>query len=528
MTRVASIVINSVTRDARVVKEGRTLAEQGYDVTIFGIQDNNDSEPSTELGPRLRIVRVDWKAQAYRLTGRTASLAATVISLGILVPLWVFTDAIVAFANQVLTPAVVVRGLATIAAAALFIVVRGVAKNYRAAARRLGGPGPGDQRQSKAARRGPALRRRATLFLVRRAGRIIRDGLLRDELIALRPAVIHCHDLITVPIGVAAARRIGAKVVFDSHEIFEEVSQISRLRKLRFRMMQRRISGKVDGFITVNDSIAEFLRTRYPRLPPAVVVCNAVPLDPEGPPADDGRLRDAASVESGRKILLYQGGFARHRGLDILVRSAPMLPDDWCLVMMGWGTYQPTLERIADEVDIPRRNVRFIPGVPQDELRRWTAGADLGVIPYENVCLNHWYCSPNKLWEYPAAGVPLLVSPFPVLVATIEQHRIGWALPEPLAPTQIADTVAHISDTDLAAASSRCGTFIRGDNWATYSRRLVDLYAELTPPPTNGPTGRAAGGTETASTASDSAPGYHVQRQALSTDHPHPSIDASG
>ncbi len=50
--------------------------------------------------------------------------------------------------------------------------------------------------------------------------------------------------------------------------------------------------------------------------------------------------------------------------------------------------------------------VRFIPPAPQKELKSWTQGATLGIIPYEGKMLNHWIATPNKLWEYPSAGVP--------------------------------------------------------------------------------------------------------------------------
>ena len=303
---------------------------------------------------------------------------------------------------------------------------------------------------------------------------------LRDAITDWDPDVIHCHDLLTTPVGVAVARRTRAHVIFDSHEIFEEVSQITRRRRLRYKRIQRRISKRVDGFVTVNDSIAAFLCDRYPKLPEPVVVRNAT-LAPTARTVDDGRLRIAADLAPTDRILLYQGGFARHRGLDILVESAPLLPERWFLVMMGWGAFEPLLRRRAAQIDPDGRRIRFLPGAPHAELGLWMAGADLGVIPYENVCLNHWFCSPNKLWEYPAAGVPFLASPFPELTETVTTNGIGWLLPDPLTPEEIARTVASITEEELAAASLKCREFIERDNWTLYETRLVDLYDRISP-----------------------------------------------
>src|SRR5690606_10664221 len=160
------------------------------------------------------------------------------------------------------------------------------------------------------------------------------------------------------------------------------------------------------------DSIAAWYAEKYPKLAPAVVVMNATE---KAPPFDyDGRLHRAAGLPDGARILLYQGGYASKRGLDYLVRSAEHLPADWTLVMMGWGTLEAHRRGVAAEIEVRTLGqrsppVRFVPPAPQTELPLWTAGGTIGVIPYENVGLNHWFCTPNKLWEYPNAGVPVLV-----------------------------------------------------------------------------------------------------------------------
>src|SRR5690606_35834587 len=55
--------------------------------------------------------------------------------------------------------------------------------------------------------------------------------------------------------------------------------------------------------------------------------------------------------------------------------------------------------------------IKIIDPVPQEELLLWTQGATVGAIPYPITCLNHWGCAPNKLWEYPGAGVPIIATP---------------------------------------------------------------------------------------------------------------------
>jgi glycosyltransferase involved in cell wall biosynthesis len=183
--------------------------------------------------------------------------------------------------------------------------------------------------------------------------------------------------------------------------------------------------------------------------------------------------------------LLYQGGFSEGRGLPILVRAASLLPEGWTLVMMGWGPLAGTLKQIAAQTaqrsarsEEDEVKVRFIPPAPQRELKSWTMGATVGIIPYEGKMLNHWLATPNKLWEYPSAGVPLIVQPFPEMRKVVTTYHCGWVLPETLTAGAIADLVAGLTPDQIGQARLGCMRFIEADNWsARYEKRLLDLYA---------------------------------------------------
>jgi len=248
--------------------------------------------------------------------------------------------------------------------------------------------------------------------------------------------------------------------------------------KMFFSLMQKRYAKYVDKFITINESIANYLGTKYPALPDAVIVKNATKSLPDSVEYD-GRLHKAAGISENMRVLLYQGGFGPRRGLEILVRSAPMLPSDWILVMMGWGSLERKLKTIAEKVDPTASKVRFIPGVPHADLPYWTAGGTVGIIPYENVNLNHWYCTPNKLWEYPNAGVPLLVSPFPEMKKIVETYEVGWLLDEVLSEVSIARIISNLGNRELSRAANACKEFSSRDNWSIYESRLLEMYSTI-------------------------------------------------
>ncbi len=308
--------------------------------------------------------------------------------------------------------------------------------------------------------------------------------LVQRELDRFEPHAVHCHDLPAVPIGAAwCARHPNARLIFDSHELYEEVAGFSKPMRSIWRTVLRRYAPRVHGFITINDSIAAEHARRHPALPRAVIVMNAAQL-PVREPVDDGRLRQAAGLDSSERILLYQGGYSRHRGLEDLVRAAAGLPEGWTLVMMGWGGIEQHLRSIATKADPSSAKVRFIPPAPQQELCEWSAGATLGVIPYENTCLNHWFCTPNKLWEYPSSGVPVIASAFPELRRPIDKAGIGMLLPSPLNERTLHDLLASISPTDHRRMKAACRRFVETEHWEVFADRLVRAYREWLAVPT--------------------------------------------
>jgi len=69
--------------------------------------------------------------------------------------------------------------------------------------------------------------------------------------------------------------------------------------------------------------------------------------------------------------------------------------------------------------------VYFLPAVPQAELLQHSASADLGIIPYPHVDLNSYYCTPNKLFEFIQAGLPILSNDSPELRRFVSEEGFG-------------------------------------------------------------------------------------------------------
>jgi len=59
--KICSVVFNSVSRDARVIKQAKSLANSGYDVTVIGVADQQFNLSNEIYENVVKIQRVSLK-----------------------------------------------------------------------------------------------------------------------------------------------------------------------------------------------------------------------------------------------------------------------------------------------------------------------------------------------------------------------------------------------------------------------------------------------------------------------------------
>ena len=92
---------------------------------------------------------------------------------------------------------------------------------------------------------------------------------------------------------------------------------------------------------------------------------------------------------------------------------------------MGWGRLEEELRALIAREGLGERVRIVAAGAARSEVVAAAAGASVGVIPYEPVGLNNTYTTPNKLFDYMAAGLPVVASRLPELVRFVEGGGMG-------------------------------------------------------------------------------------------------------
>jgi len=237
----------------------------------------------------------------------------------------------------------------------------------------------------------------------------------------MRADVVVAHDLPMLAVGRVLAAEFSASLVYDSHELYCE-QEFSRAQGRNWALIEQRHIGACDLVITVNPSIAKELERRYD-LVDVQVIHNAERVQPLGPRS--WYLHDHFEIPHSHSILLFQGGLSAGRHLPELVDAmAQVKLQTVHLVILGDGQLSRALKVQVARLGLEQR-VHLHSAVPQRDLLAITATADAGVIPYQATCLNNFYCTPNKLFEFIAAGLPILASDLPELRRFVADNGIG-------------------------------------------------------------------------------------------------------
>ncbi|ROM15704.1 MULTISPECIES: glycosyltransferase [Pseudomonas] len=285
--------------------------------------------------------------------------------------------------------------------------------------------------------------------------------------------VVVAHDLPMLAVARQLAQESGARLVYDSHELYCE-QEFSRGQQLSWAKIERKHIHACDRVITVNPSIAHELQERY-GLAEVSVIHNAERIGPLQPKS--AYLHQCFGVPVEHQILLFQGGFSAGRNLPELVEAMALLRSlPIHLVLLGGGQLTTSLQRLIARRGLQSR-VHLHPAVPQARLLEITAAADAGVIPYQPICLNNYYCTPNKLFEFIAAGLPILGSDLPELRRLIEGHKIGHVT-NLGSPQQIASAITNFfADEKRLQGWSERLTAVREElSWQRESQQLKQIY----------------------------------------------------
>ncbi len=275
--------------------------------------------------------------------------------------------------------------------------------------------------------------------------------------------------------GLWFARRHNLPFVLEVNSpLVVEQSTYRRLQRLSTAIrLERYLFRGASRIVVVSEEVGEYVRTHGADPGRVVVAINGVDLSLYGSPT-------AAAVPRDRFTIGFLGSLKPWHGLDVLVDALAVLvvrDPRYHLLIVGDG---PERTRIADRLaELGLTNHATMVGqVPRDQVPLHLAGVDCAVAPYPR--LEGFYFSPLKVFEYMAAGRPIVASRIGQIQSLLAD-RATALLVEPGNPLALADAIDALRRQPALAAwlgsAAQHQAFARHGWTHTVSTALAGLEA---------------------------------------------------
>ncbi len=173
-------------------------------------------------------------------------------------------------------------------------------------------------------------------------------------------------------------------------------------------------------------------------------------------PAAEGRsFRKEHNLE-GKLVALYAGAHGLSNDLDVLLEAADRLRElpGIAIVLLGDGKEKPRLQELAALRGLD--NIRFLPSIPKEEMPEALAAADLCIAILKPVEL-YKTVYPNKVFDYMAAGRPIVLAMEGVIREVVDAARCGVPV-QPGDADALADAIRDLAgDADRRREMGRNG-----------------------------------------------------------------------
>lgn len=292
---------------------------------------------------------------------------------------------------------------------------------------------------------------------------------------SLEANVYHLHDpeLLRVAGRLRRSGR-GRKVVFDSHEdvprqvlskLWIPVS-LRRITSFIVEFLENRVVRNVSGVVAATPHIAE----RFLKINHHTVDINNYPMPAE-------LARDSRQLITRKRQICYVGGVTRARGIEVLVRALPLVPD---VTLVLCGRFQEAALERSMRSQPGWAQVDYRGHVDREGVRLALAESVAGIVTLLPTPA-YLDALPVKMFEYMCAELPVIASDFPLWQRILDDAGAGVCV-DPESPQAIAAAIRELmGDPAKVERMGKAGrrAVLEKYNWPNEAAKLIEFYKGL-------------------------------------------------
>lgn len=317
----------------------------------------------------------------------------------------------------------------------------------------------------------PVLKGRAQRFV--KTGRSIFQAAIKQD-----ADIYHFHDPDLIPWMWLLAGR-GKRVIYDVHEYTGKTMMTKQwlppyLRKTFSYLvdyLEKRMSERFAGIVTVDLHMEELFKRRNRN------VCTAFNLPPSWF-IEKSIVREVTD----KKRILYVGSLNKVRGYSVIIDAMRLVQtkhaDAVCEIIgtidySGISDKYPPFQEPGEKI----RNVSWTGSLSFRDVPSYLAKATICWLPLQSTP-NYELANPVKLFEYMAAGRPIVASKLETTAKIIEQARCGILVP----PNDVkahAEAICYLLDNPQIGEEMGLNgrqALLEKYNWESQEKNIFDLY----------------------------------------------------
>jgi glycosyltransferase involved in cell wall biosynthesis len=292
--------------------------------------------------------------------------------------------------------------------------------------------------------------------------------------------IYHFHDPELIPAGLFL-RAKGKLVIFDAHEDYPK-AMLSKPYIPRWSRpaaawsaegLARLARASFSALVSATPSIAKGVGGTTQR---HIIVQNfpdMTEFDLRGQGVDEMWSRRELSVA-------YVGGISEIRGIVEILEALARIPERLPVSLALAGSFDPEgLQRRLEQHPAWAR-VQWLGQLPRAEVAALLGRVRAGLVLFKDEP-NHVTAYPTKMFEYMAAGIPVIASDFPLWRQIVEEAECG-VVADPADSDAIARAIEHVVTHEAEAARMGCAGFeavTQRYNWLSEEAKLIKLYRDL-------------------------------------------------
>jgi len=281
--------------------------------------------------------------------------------------------------------------------------------------------------------------------------------------------IFHLHDPELMPIGLKL-KKMGKKVIFDAHEdLPKQLLGKPYLNKFLLTILSKAVDiyenyacKRFDAIVTATP----FIRDKFLKINQNTVDINNFPILEE--------LANTTSWSEKKDEVCYIGGIAKIRGIKEIVKAMEFTQN---IRLNLAGTFtEKDIEKEVKEYD-GWVNVNELGFLSREEIHKTLSSSKAGLVTLYPT-INYIEALPVKMFEYMAAGIPVISSDIKLWKEIVESNNCGICV-DPLDPKEIAKAINKIIKNNVKAdqmGENGRKAVVEKYNWSIEEQKLYQIY----------------------------------------------------